>query len=97
MRGILKSVLLWGLCSSLTLLKGQSSSLESMLREGSIASLEIQNKSDPRALDLLRKVEKKAFENSPESLEGYRFTQYEKMRFDLHPDSGKVLTAPRAH
>ena len=46
-----------------------------MLREGSIASLEIQNKSDPRALDLLRKVEKKAFENSPESLEGYRFTQ----------------------
>lgn len=87
MRGILKSVLLWGLCSSLTLLKGQSSSPESMLREGSIASLEIQNKSDPRALDLLRKVEKKAFENSPESLEGYRFTQYEKMRFDLHPDS----------
>lgn len=52
-----------------------------------IESVIIQDKTDPKALEILRKVNKNFKENSPKSLESYTFKSYEKIALDLDKDS----------
>lgn len=53
----------------------------------SIESIVIADKSDPRALAILQKVNEKYKENSPQSLDSYAFKSYEKISLDFDEDS----------
>lgn len=53
----------------------------------SIESIVIADKSDPRALAILQKVNEKYKENSPQSLDTYAFKSYEKISLDFDEDS----------
>lgn len=53
----------------------------------SIAGVIITDKSDPRALAILTKVNSNYTNNSPRSLEFYSFKSYEKISFDFDEDS----------
>lgn len=55
-----------------------------------IESVVIENKSDPKALSILQKVNDHFKNNSPKSLESYRFKSYEKISFDFDEDSIKL-------
>lgn len=52
-----------------------------------IETVIIQDKSDPRALAILKKVNENYQNNSPQSLDSYSFKSYEKISFDLDEDS----------
>ncbi len=52
-----------------------------------IQTIVLDDKSDPRALEILRKVNENYKENSPQSLESYSFKSYEKISLDLDEDS----------
>lgn len=52
-----------------------------------IETVVLQDKSDPRALEILRKVEKLFKSNSPESLDSYAYKSYEKVSLDIDQDS----------
>ncbi|WP_144281092.1 hypothetical protein [Chryseobacterium echinoideorum] len=52
-----------------------------------IETVILHDKSDPEALEILRKVEKLFKSNSPESLESYAYKSYEKLSFDIDQDS----------
>jgi len=47
----------------------------------------IEDKSDPRALEILKKVNKNYQANSPKSLESYAYKSYEKISLDIDEDS----------
>jgi hypothetical protein len=47
----------------------------------------IEDKSDPRALEILKKVNKLFNENSPKSLRSYSYKSYEKISLDIDEDS----------
>jgi hypothetical protein len=53
----------------------------------SIETVVIEDKSDPHALEILKKVEKMFRENSPKSLESYSYKSYEKISMDIDEDS----------
>lgn len=55
----------------------------------SIQGVVISDKSDPRALAILQKVNDRYKENSPQSLDSYSFKSYEKISFDFDEDSIK--------
>ena len=55
----------------------------------SIEGVIITDKSDPRALEILKKVNEKYKDNSPQSLDSYTFKSYEKISFDFDEDSIK--------
>lgn len=59
----------------------------SLDKESLIDSVEILDQSDPRALALLKEVEEKYKQNSPSSLDSYRYVAYEKLSLDFAPDS----------
>jgi len=52
-----------------------------------IEAIVIQDKSDPRALEILKKVNKLFKENSPKSLGSYSYKSYEKVSMDIDEDS----------
>ena len=47
------------------------------------------DKSDPRALEILQKVNDNFKNNSPQSLDSYAFKSYEKISLDFDEDSIK--------
>ncbi|SEW32614.1 hypothetical protein SAMN05421841_2317 [Chryseobacterium wanjuense] len=53
----------------------------------SIETVVIQDKSDPRALEILKKVNQLFQENSPKSLDSYSYKSYEKVSLDIDEDS----------
>ena len=53
----------------------------------SIEGIIIADKSDPRALEILQKVNDRYKDNSPQSLDSYSFKSYEKFSLDLDEDS----------
>ncbi|WP_284461077.1 hypothetical protein [Chryseobacterium sp.] len=53
----------------------------------SIDAVVIEDKSDPRALEILKKVNKLFYENSPKSLGSYSYKSYEKISLDIDEDS----------
>ena len=55
----------------------------------SIEGVIITDKSDPRAIAILKKVDENYKDNSPQSLESYSFKSYEKISFDFDEDSIK--------
>ncbi|PKF74998.1 hypothetical protein CW752_06470, partial [Chryseobacterium sp. PMSZPI] len=52
-----------------------------------IDAVVIEDKSDPRALEILKKVNKLFKQNSPKSLGSYSFKSYEKVSLDIDEDS----------
>lgn len=58
-----------------------------------IQAIVLDDKSDPRALEILRKVNENYNENSPKSLESYAFKSYEKISLDFDEDSIKAYNA----
>lgn len=52
-----------------------------------IETVILEDKSDPRALEILRKVDKLFKSNSPESLDSYAYNSYEKVSLDIDQDS----------
>lgn len=56
-------------------------------KTGNIETIVLDNKSDPRALEILNKVNANYRENSPQSLDSYSFKSYEKVSLDLDEDS----------
>ena len=52
-----------------------------------IATVILEDKSDPKALELLKKINHYYKQNSPQSLPSYSFKSYEKIGFDLDEDS----------
>ncbi len=53
----------------------------------SIETVILQDKTDPKALEILRKVEKLFKQNSPQSLDSYAYKSYEKVSLDIDEDS----------
>lgn len=54
-----------------------------------IQTVVLEDKSDPRALEILKKVNENYKTNSPKSLDSYSFKSYEKISFDFDEDSIK--------
>ncbi|MGO4710240.1 hypothetical protein AB4Y90_14265 [Chryseobacterium sp. 2TAF14] len=52
-----------------------------------IETVILEDKSDPRALEILRKVDQLFKSNSPESLDSYAYKSYEKVSLDIDQDS----------
>lgn len=52
-----------------------------------IETVILEDKSDPRALEILRKVDKFYKANSPQTLDSYAYKSYEKLSFDIDQDS----------
>lgn len=59
----------------------------------SIEGVLIADKSDPRALEILKKVNDAYKDNSPQSLDSYSFKSYEKFSLDFDEDSIKSYNA----
>lgn len=57
-----------------------------------ISAVTITDKSDPKALAILKKVNENYKNNSPNSLPSYTFKSYDKITFDLDQDSIKTYT-----
>lgn len=53
----------------------------------SIETVMINDKSDPKALEILAKVNDRYQDNSPQSLDSYSFKSYEKISYDFDEDS----------
>lgn len=53
----------------------------------SIETVIIEDKSDPRALEILNKVNQYFHENSPKTLDSYYYKSYEKISLDIDEDS----------
>lgn len=53
----------------------------------SIETVILQDKSDPRALEILKKVNKYFKDNSPQTLDSYTYKSYEKVSLDIDEDS----------
>lgn len=53
----------------------------------SIDPVVLTDKSDPRALEILQKVDDNYAQNSPQSLESYKYRSYEKISMDIDQDS----------
>lgn len=58
-----------------------------------IQTVLLSDKSDPRALEILRKVNDNYDQNSPKSLQSYSFKSYEKISLDLDEDSIKAYNS----
>ena len=63
----------------------------------SIEGVIISDKSDPRALAILQKVNDRFKDNSPNSLDSYYFKSYEKISFDFDEDSIKQYNQYLTH
>ena len=63
----------------------------------SIEGVIISDKSDPRALAILKKVNDNFKNNSPHSLDSYSFKSYEKISFDFDEDSIKQYNQFLSH
>lgn len=53
----------------------------------SIEGVVIKDQSDPRALEILKKVNQQFSENSPKTLDSYSYKSYEKISLDIDEDS----------
>jgi hypothetical protein len=53
----------------------------------SIEAVVIKDQSDPRALEILKKVNQQFTENSPKTLDSYSYKSYEKISLDIDEDS----------
>ena len=58
-----------------------------------IQAIVLEDKSDPRALEILRKVNENYKQNSPQSLDSYSYKSYEKISLDLDEDSINAYNA----
>lgn len=67
--------------------KMQVSLLKTTSKINSIETVILQDKSDPKALSILRKVEQLFRNNSPQSLDSYAYKSYEKVSLDIDEDS----------
>lgn len=56
-------------------------------RTGNIEAIVLEDRSDPRALEILKKVNQQFKENSPKSLPSYSYKSYEKVSLDIDEDS----------
>ncbi|WP_370897107.1 hypothetical protein [Chryseobacterium gossypii] len=65
----------------------QVSLLRTSSKTAFIETVIIEDKSDPRALEILKKVNQLFKKNSPKSLESYSFKSYEKVSLDIDEDS----------
>lgn len=63
------------------------------LKIKNIETIVLENKSDPKALEILRKVNENYKQNSPQSLESYSFKSYEKISLDFDEDSISAYNA----
>ncbi|GAB0155974.1 DUF5686 family protein [Chryseobacterium sp. Alg-005] len=61
--------------------------LKSSSRTTTIEAVILEDKSDPRALEILKKVNQQFKENSPKSLDSYSYKSYEKVSLDIDEDS----------
>ncbi len=61
--------------------------LKTSSKTTAIETVILQDKSDPRALEILNKVNKYFKENSPKSLSSYTYKSYEKVSLDIDEDS----------
>lgn len=52
-----------------------------------IEGITIEDKSDPKALQILKKVNQMFWENSPKTLDSYSYKSYEKISLDIDEDS----------
>jgi hypothetical protein len=59
----------------------------SQSKVASIEGVVIEDKSDPRALEILKKVNQLFRENSPKTLDSYAYKSYEKISLDIDEDS----------
>ncbi len=58
-----------------------------------IQTVILEDKSDPRALEILRKINENYKQNSPLSLDSYSFKSYEKISLDFDEDSIKAYNS----
>lgn len=58
---------------------------------GKIEAIILEDKSDPNALQILKKVNKYFKHNSPQSLDSYSYKSYEKVSLDIDEDSISVF------
>ncbi|WP_228446636.1 hypothetical protein [Chryseobacterium sp. 3008163] len=58
----------------------------------SIETVILEDKSDPKALEILRKVNQFFKSNSPQSLDSYTYKSYDKISLDIDQDSISVYT-----
>ncbi|MBD8082582.1 hypothetical protein [Chryseobacterium caseinilyticum] len=68
----------------------QSKSKTANSENGKIQEIEtiiLENKSDPKALEILRKADRLYYSNSPRSLDSYSYKAYEKVSLDIDQDS----------
>ncbi|MBT2620263.1 hypothetical protein [Chryseobacterium sp. ISL-6] len=65
----------------------QVSLLKTSSKTTAIETVILQDKSDPRALEILNKVNKYFKDNSPKSLSSYAYKSYEKVSLDIDEDS----------
>lgn len=61
--------------------------LKSSSATTAIETVILEDKSDPRALEILKKVNQQFKENSPKSLDSYSYKSYEKVSLDIDEDS----------
>ncbi|EJL73009.1 hypothetical protein [Chryseobacterium populi] len=61
--------------------------LKNSSKTTTIETVILEDKSDPRALDILKKVNQNFKDNSPKSLESYTYKSYEKVSLDIDEDS----------
>lgn len=61
--------------------------LKKSSRTTAIETIILQDKSDPRALEILKRVNQLFKENSPKSLSSYSYKSYEKVSLDIDEDS----------
>ena len=61
--------------------------LKNSSKTTSIETVIIEDKSDPRALEILKKVNQLFKENSPKTLDSYAYKSYEKVSLDIDEDS----------
>lgn len=67
--------------------QSKNNPVEETEKTGNIKAIVLEDKSDPRALEILKKVNKQFKENSPKTLSSYSYKSYEKVSLDIDEDS----------
>lgn len=70
--------------------KTENENLNNDTKTKNIEAVILYDKSDPKALEILRKVNENYQQNSPESLPSYSYKSYEKISLDFDQDSIKA-------
>ncbi|WP_299177558.1 hypothetical protein, partial [uncultured Chryseobacterium sp.] len=67
--------------------QSKNNPVEETEKIGNIEAIVLEDKSDPRALEILKKVNRQFKENSPKTLHSYSYKSYEKVSLDIDEDS----------